>query len=87
MQDQRAREGSLSTSQVDDDPLSTKSDSIWNNYFKDNEVKDQIERDVDRTHPDIHFFNNQVGSELVLKMHAKDPGFCRMEVLRSIRRK
>ena len=37
----RNREGSLSTSQVDDDPLSTKSDSVWNKYFADNEVKDQ----------------------------------------------
>ena len=58
----RNREGSLSTSQVEDDPLSTKSDSVWNKYFKDNEVKDQIARDVDRTHPDIHFFNNSDGS-------------------------
>ena len=61
----RNREGSLSTSQVDDDPLSTKSDSVWNKYFADNEVKDQIARDVDRTHPDIHFFNNQVGDDLL----------------------
>lgn len=63
----RNREGSLSTSQVDDDPLSTKSDSVWNKYFADNEVKDQIARDVDRTHPDIRFFNNQDGSSAVHK--------------------
>ncbi len=67
----RNREGSLSTSQVDDDPLSTKSDSIWNKYFADNEVKDQIARDVDRTHPDIHFFNNQDGSSLIHKQCMK----------------
>jgi hypothetical protein len=63
----RNSEGSLSTSHVDDDPLSTKSDSVWNKYFKDNEVKDQIARDVDRTHPDIHFFNNQDGSSALHK--------------------
>ncbi|QDZ19806.1 Rab-GTPase-TBC domain-containing protein [Chloropicon primus] len=67
----RNREGSLSTSQVDDDPLSTKSDSVWNKYFADNEVKDQIARDVARTHPDIHFFNNQDGSSLEHKQCMK----------------
>lgn len=44
---------------MDDDPLSTRSDSVWNNFFKDNEVKDQIARDVERTHPDMHFFNGE----------------------------
>ncbi|GMH40284.1 hypothetical protein BSKO_08188 [Bryopsis sp. KO-2023] len=41
----------------DDHPLALKSDSKWNAFFRDKDVKDQIERDVMRTHPDMHFFS------------------------------
>jgi hypothetical protein len=41
----------------DDHPLSTSSSSRWQAYFQDVEVQEQIERDVARTHPDMHFFS------------------------------
>ncbi|CAD7701863.1 unnamed protein product [Ostreobium quekettii] len=41
----------------EDHPLSLGSDSRWNAYFKDTDVKEQIDRDVMRTHPDMLFFS------------------------------
>uniref|UniRef100_A0A061RHF4 Tbc1 domain family member 13-like n=1 Tax=Tetraselmis sp. GSL018 TaxID=582737 RepID=A0A061RHF4_9CHLO len=41
----------------DDHPLSQGDTSVWNAFFKDAEVMEQIERDVVRTHPDMHFFS------------------------------
>jgi len=42
----------------DDHPLSTSHSSKWHAYFADEEIRDQIHRDVDRTHPDLHFFSD-----------------------------
>jgi len=39
-----------------DHPLSLEQSSHWNVYFQDSEIMAQIERDVVRTHPDMHFF-------------------------------
>ncbi|KAI4370456.1 hypothetical protein MLD38_018809 [Melastoma candidum] len=38
-------------------PLSLGKSSIWNRFFQDTEVIEQIDRDVKRTHPDMHFFS------------------------------
>ncbi|XP_023006383.1 TBC1 domain family member 13-like [Cucurbita maxima] len=38
-------------------PLSLGKTSIWNQYFQDSEIIEQIDRDVMRTHPDMHFFS------------------------------
>jgi hypothetical protein len=43
----------------DDHPLSTSDSSRWRAFFADAEIKEQIERDVNRTHPDLHFFSGQ----------------------------
>jgi len=43
----------------EDHPLSTSDSSRWRAFFADAEIKEQIERDVDRTHPDLHFFSGQ----------------------------
>eukprot|EP00249_Psilotum_nudum_P019955 c27495_g1_i1 orf=620-2161(+) len=40
----------------EDHPLSLGKTSVWNQYFLDSEVCEQIDRDVKRTHPDMHFF-------------------------------
>lgn len=40
-----------------DHPLSTDAGSKWHTFFKDSDVLEQIERDVRRTHPDMHFFS------------------------------
>jgi len=52
-------EGALAAVDVthDDHPLSQGSTSVWNAFFRDVEVMEQIERDVMRTHPDMHFFS------------------------------
>lgn len=41
----------------EDHPLSVRDDSKWKRFFEDVEMKEQIQRDVDRTHPDLHFFS------------------------------
>ncbi|KAL4440278.1 hypothetical protein ABPG75_003279 [Micractinium tetrahymenae] len=46
----------------DDHPLSTSGSSRWKAYFQDVEVQEQIERDVARTHPDMHFFSGEGGA-------------------------
>uniref|UniRef100_A0A915PJG2 E3 ubiquitin-protein ligase n=1 Tax=Setaria digitata TaxID=48799 RepID=A0A915PJG2_9BILA len=54
----RPGQSSLTTSQesADDHPLNLNPDSEWNNYFKDNEVLAQIDKDVRRLCPEIDFF-------------------------------
>ncbi|XP_027335657.1 TBC1 domain family member 13-like isoform X2 [Abrus precatorius] len=51
--------GLLSRSQIShgEHPLSLGHTSIWNQFFQDTEIIDQIDRDVKRTHPDMHFFS------------------------------
>ncbi|KAJ6372088.1 hypothetical protein OIU77_002417 [Salix suchowensis] len=38
-------------------PLSLGKSSIWNQFFQDSEIIEQIDRDVKRTHPDMLFFS------------------------------
>ncbi|KAH6767917.1 Ypt/Rab-GAP domain of gyp1p superfamily protein [Perilla frutescens var. frutescens] len=51
--------GFLSRSEIThgEHPLSLGQSSIWNQFFQDAEIMEQIDRDVKRTHPDIHFFS------------------------------
>ncbi|XP_027119035.1 uncharacterized protein [Coffea arabica] len=51
--------GFLSRSEIthDEHPLSLGKTSIWNQFFQDTEVIEQIDRDVNRTHPDMNFFS------------------------------
>jgi hypothetical protein len=37
--------------------LSLDQDSRWNAFFKDNEILSEIDKDVKRTFPHLHFFN------------------------------
>jgi hypothetical protein len=39
-----------------DHPLSINKKSLWNKYFKDQELWEEIEKDVKRTRSDISFF-------------------------------
>lgn len=43
-------------SNEDDHPLSLASNSQWKVFFQDSEVMQQVDRDVQRTHPDLEFF-------------------------------
>ncbi|KAF5192437.1 Tbc1 domain family member [Thalictrum thalictroides] len=64
-------------------PLSLGKTSIWNQFFQDTEIIEQIDRDVMRTHPDMHFFSgdssfakaNQESLRRILIIFAKlNPG-------------
>uniref|UniRef100_M1BAC6 RabGAP/TBC domain-containing protein n=1 Tax=Solanum tuberosum TaxID=4113 RepID=M1BAC6_SOLTU len=56
--------GVLSRSKVtqEEHPLSLGKSSIWNQFFQDTEIIEQIDRDVKRTHPDLHFFSGDTPS-------------------------
>ncbi|XP_060212753.1 uncharacterized protein LOC132640254 [Lycium barbarum] len=77
--------GVLSRSEVTqgEHPLSLGKSSIWNQFFQDTEIIEQIDRDVKRTHPDLHFFSgdtpfaksNQDALRIILIIFAKlNPG-------------
>ncbi|KAL6976338.1 hypothetical protein U1Q18_025125 [Sarracenia purpurea var. burkii] len=77
--------GALSRSEVThgEHPLSLGQTSIWNQFFQDTEIIEQIDRDVKRTHPDMHFFSgdsqfaktNQEALKTILIVFAKlNPG-------------
>ncbi|GJN13076.1 hypothetical protein PR202_ga31410 [Eleusine coracana subsp. coracana] len=59
------RIGLLPRSKVTDEehPLSFGRSSLWNQYFQESEVLEQIDRDVKRTHPDIPFFSVKSNQE------------------------
>ena len=48
--------------EADDHPLSAAPSSAWRAHFEDATIRDQIDRDVARTHPDMHFFSGLVDS-------------------------
>ncbi|XP_047336407.1 TBC1 domain family member 13-like [Impatiens glandulifera] len=64
-------------------PLSLGNTSLWNKFFQDSEIIEQIDRDVKRTHPDMNFFcgdnqfakSNQESLRSILIVFAKlNPG-------------
>ncbi|EPS69078.1 hypothetical protein M569_05686, partial [Genlisea aurea] len=78
-------QGFLSRSSINhgEHPLSLGQSSVWNQFFKDSEIIEQIDRDVMRTHPDIYFFSgnsplaksNQEALRSILIIFAKlNPG-------------
>ncbi|KAG8369645.1 hypothetical protein BUALT_Bualt14G0035200 [Buddleja alternifolia] len=78
-------QGFLSRSEIshEEHPLSLGKSSIWHQFFQDTEIMEQIDRDVLRTHPDIHFFSgdssfaksNQEALRNILVVFAKlNPG-------------
>ncbi|XP_010927682.1 uncharacterized protein [Elaeis guineensis] len=77
--------GLLSRSEIThgEHPLSLGKTSLWNQFFQDTEIIEQIDRDVKRTHPDMHFFSgdssfansNQEALRRILIIFAKlNPG-------------
>ena len=42
----------------EEDPLSVQAESQWNRWFKDRDMQKEIDKDVRRTFPHLHFFNN-----------------------------
>jgi hypothetical protein len=43
-----------------DHPLSVSHNSKWNKFFKDQDIWDEIEKDVKRTRTDMQFFYQAV---------------------------
>ncbi|WOH13512.1 hypothetical protein DCAR_0833022 [Daucus carota subsp. sativus] len=81
----KENKGLLSRSEIshDEHPLSLGTTSAWNKFFQDTEIIEQIDRDVMRTHPDLHFFSgdsqfaksNQEALRSILIIFAKlNPG-------------
>ncbi|CAL5017454.1 unnamed protein product [Urochloa decumbens] len=48
----------------DEHPLSLGKTSVWNQYFQESEIVEQIDRDVKRTHPEMQFFNGDTSDSL-----------------------
>jgi len=46
-----------------DHPLSVNKNSQWNKFFKDQDLWDEIEKDVKRTRTDLSFFYKAVESD------------------------
>jgi len=42
----------------EDHPLNTSKNSMWNKYFRDQELWEEIEKDVRRTRSDLSFFTD-----------------------------
>ncbi|KAL6613974.1 hypothetical protein ACP70R_036244 [Stipagrostis hirtigluma subsp. patula] len=78
---ERGENGFLHRSEVtqEEHPLSLGKTSAWNQFFEYSEIMEQIDRDVKRTHPDMHFFcgdssfamSNQESLKNVLIIFAK----------------
>ncbi|KAL6006294.1 hypothetical protein ACLOJK_040340 [Asimina triloba] len=53
-------DGQLMRHQIsqEDHPLSLRKASVWHQYFQDEEIAEQIDRDLQRTHPNVRFFSS-----------------------------
>ena len=47
-------------------PLSQAEDSIWHQYFQDNELRDTIMQDLNRLFPEIEFFQQECIKSILL---------------------
>lgn len=43
-----------------DDPLNPSSNTEWSQYYRDQQIRDEIDKDVKRTYSSFHFFNERV---------------------------
>ncbi|CAM8945903.1 unnamed protein product [Rhodiola kirilowii] len=43
----------------DEHPLNLGTSSVWHQYFQYTEIEEQIDRDLQRTHPDLKFFSGE----------------------------
>lgn len=50
----------------EDHPLSLGEASVWNRFFEHTEIAEQIDRDLERTHPELSFFS---GDSFSCKKH------------------
>ncbi|PQQ14146.1 TBC1 domain family member 13 isoform X1 [Prunus yedoensis var. nudiflora] len=55
----------------EDHPLSLGKASVWHQYFQHTEIAEQIDRDLQRTHPDLKFFWGLESMRSILLLFAK----------------
>ncbi|KAK9130689.1 hypothetical protein Sjap_011176 [Stephania japonica] len=76
-----------------DHPLSEGKASLWHQYFQEADIAEQIERDVQRTHPDIKFFSgdspfsleNRKALRNILLLFAKlNPAICYVQGMNEV---
>jgi len=72
-----------------DDPLSGSENSAWNAYFKDQHTLEEINKDVQRTYPDMSFFQEDPRHYKALHrslfLYAKlNPGICYVQGMNEI---
>ncbi|XP_025878203.1 uncharacterized protein [Oryza sativa Japonica Group] len=80
--------GLLHRSEVtqEEHPLSLGKTTAWNQFFEYSEIIEQIDRDVKRTHPDMHFFCGDSSFAKSNQNFAEaDSFFCFMELLSGFR--
>ncbi|XP_012078791.1 TBC domain-containing protein C1952.17c isoform X2 [Jatropha curcas] len=77
----------------EDHPLSVGKASAWNQYFQHTEIADQIDRDLQRTHPNIKFFSgdssfsrkNRNAMRNILLLFAKlNPAICYVQGMNEV---
>ncbi|MED6120288.1 hypothetical protein PIB30_019439 [Stylosanthes scabra] len=77
----------------EDHPLSLGKTSLWSQYFKYTETIEQIDRDLQRTHPDIPFFSgespfslkNREAMKNILLLFAKlNPAICYVQGMNEV---
>ncbi|XP_019078706.1 uncharacterized protein LOC100264542 isoform X2 [Vitis vinifera] len=60
----------------EDHPLSLGKASAWHKYFQDTEIAEQIDRDLQRTHPDLKFFSGDSSLSRKNRENAEADSFC-----------
>ncbi|XP_012573548.1 uncharacterized protein [Cicer arietinum] len=78
---------------VEDHPLSLDKESLWRQYFQYTETVEQIDRDLQRTHPDMPFFSgetsfsrkNKEAMKNILLLFAKlNPAICYVQGMNEV---
>ncbi|WJX95794.1 hypothetical protein P8452_77072 [Trifolium repens] len=78
---------------VEDHPLSLDKESLWRQYFQHTEIVEQIDRDLQRTHPDMPFFSaetsfsrkNREAMKNILLLFAKlNPAICYVQGMNEV---
>lgn len=57
---------SLKVAEERDNPLSQSKDSVWNQHFRDTELRNLIRQDVVRTNPNVDFYRKEHVQEIMI---------------------
>jgi TBC1 domain family member 5 len=59
---------SLKKAEEEDNPLSQSKDSVWNQHFRDTELRNLIRQDVVRTNPNVDFYRKEDIQEIMIDL-------------------